>query len=506
MQIRKLEPWGAVTILLIYMFVKAYESVSFSSGALLHKYGQAAIRYHLVFDYYKYYLIPQLTIVVAVAAILFALNFRFIPRQLGKKNYFAVGAALIIGFISVFLVLFICNTWIRFHLYALYDTKKGADTQILKESFGQALLIFLLFIAYYLCKMLASWLYKEVLKNKPVYKKIAAEVIATGWSWIMLLSISFIFREYIFRWIPAFVLLLLPFYITLFFLWVYIFLPAFAVHGQKRKLLWSSLLVIIVFGIPLFVLFVEFSGAARNEGVFFSVVFFMTGLLLVTWLLARYHFYQQTEKGKEIQSLKKTVSQKSADIRFLRSQINPHFLFNALNTIYGTALQENADRTAEGVQKLGDMMRFMLQENQEEKIPLDKEINYLTNYIDLQRLRTLTSPDIAIDLTIKDKDCRHYIAPMLLIPFVENAFKHGISLKEKSWIKINISCDTENLYFDVYNSVHLKKEDDPEKDRSGIGLENVKQRLSLLYPGQHELHIRSTNTEYFIHLTIQLSH
>jgi LytS/YehU family sensor histidine kinase len=93
---------------------------------------------------------------------------------------------------------------------------------------------------------------------------------------------------------------------------------------------------------------------------------------------------------------------------------------------------------------------------------------------------------------------------MLLIPFVENAFKHGISLKEKSWIKINISCDTENLYFDVYNSVHLKKEDDPEKDRSGIGLENVKQRLSLLYPGQHELHIRSTNPEYFVHLTIQL--
>ena len=111
----------------------------------------------------------------------------------------------------------------------------------------------------------------------------------------------------------------------------------------------------------------------------------------MTWLLARFHFNQQKEKGKEIQSLKRAVSQKSADINFLRSQINPHFLFNALNTIYGTALQEKADRTAEGVQKLGDMMRFMLQENQEEKIPLDKEINYLTNYIDLQRLPQ-TSP------------------------------------------------------------------------------------------------------------------
>lgn len=504
MQIKKLEPWGAVTLLLIYMFVKAYESVSFSSDALLHKYGQAAIRYHLVFDYYKYYLIPQLAIVVVIAAILFALNFKIIPHQLEKKNYLAVAGSLFTSFVVVFLAAFICNTWLRYSLYAVYATKKGADMQVMKESFGQTLLIFLLFIAYYLCKMLAVWLHNEVLKNKPAYKKLFTEVIATGWSWIMLLGFSFVFREYIFRWVPSFVLVLLPFYITLFFLWAYFFLPRFAVHAKRRKLLFPSLLIIIVFGLPLFVLFVELSGAARNEGVFFSVVFFILGLLIVTWFLARFHFDQQREKLKEIQFLKKTVSQKSADIDFLRSQINPHFLFNALNTIYGTALQENADRTAEGVQKLGDMMRFMLQENQEEKIPLDKEINYLTNYIDLQRLRTLTSPDIAIDLTIKDKDCRHYIAPMLLIPFVENAFKHGISLKEKSWIKINISCDTENLYFDVYNSVHLKKEDDPEKDRSGIGLENVKQRLSLLYPGQHELHIRSTNTEYFVHLTIQL--
>ena len=505
MQLKKLEPWGVVILLLVYMFVKALESVSLSADALLHRYGQAAIRYHLSFDYYKYYLIPQLTIVVVTAIILFILNFRIIAGLLRKRSYFSIAAALVIGFLSVFFVLFVCNTWLRFQLYALYDTKRGANMQLMKESFGQTLLIFLLFIAYYLCKMLVVWLYKEVLKDKPVYKKIAREVIVTGWIWIMLLGFSFVFREYIFRWIPAFVLLLLPFYIALFFLWVYFFLPAFAVHAKKRKLLLSSLLVIIVFGIPLFAIFVGVSGAGRNEGVFFSVLFFMAGLLLMTWLLARFHFNQQKEKGKEIQSLKRTVSQKSADIHFLRSQINPHFLFNALNTIYGTALQEKADRTAEGVQKLGDMMRFMLQENQEEKIPLDREINYLTNYIDLQRLRTQTSPDIAIELTVKDKDCRHYIAPMLLIPFVENAFKHGISLREKSWVKINISCDTENLYFDVYNSVHLPKEDDPEKNSSGIGLENVKQRLSLLYPHQHELHIRSTNTEFFVHLTIRLS-
>ena len=178
-------------------------------------------------------------------------------------------------------------------------------------------------------------------------------------------------------------------------------------------------------------------------------------------------------------------------------------MFNALNTIYGTALQENAERTAEGVQKLGDMMRFMLHENQEDRISLQKEINYLTNYIELQKLRTQVSKDIDISFTVKQESCAHTIAPMLLIPFVENAFKHGISLRERSWIKINISCDTEHVYFDVYNSVHPRREDDPERDRPGIGLDNVKQRLSLLYPQQHELQIRSTATEYFIHLTIK---
>ena len=233
MQIRKLEPWGAVTILLIYMFVKAYESVSFSSDALLHKYGQAAIRHHLVFDYYKYYLIPQLIIVVVIVTVLFALNFKILPLQLKKKNYLAVAGSLFISFLVVFLAAFICNTWLRYPLYALYATKKGADMQVMKESFGQTLLVFLLFIAYYLCKMLAVWLYNEVLKNKPAYKKLFTEVITAGWSWIMLLSFSFVFREYIFRWVPAFILVLLPFFITLFFLWAYFFLPRFAVHAKK---------------------------------------------------------------------------------------------------------------------------------------------------------------------------------------------------------------------------------------------------------------------------------
>jgi LytS/YehU family sensor histidine kinase len=93
---------------------------------------------------------------------------------------------------------------------------------------------------------------------------------------------------------------------------------------------------------------------------------------------------------------------------------------------------------------------------------------------------------------------------MLLIPFVENAFKHGISLREPSHIKITLQTQGHKLYFDVHNSIHVKPDNDPEKDKSGIGLNNVKQRLELLYPHKHELIIRETGKEFFIHLTIDL--
>jgi LytS/YehU family sensor histidine kinase len=209
--------------------------------------------------------------------------------------------------------------------------------------------------------------------------------------------------------------------------------------------------------------------------------------------------------NEEIYSLKKELGQSNANFDFLRSQINPHFLFNALNTIYGTAIQEKAERTSESVERLGDMMRFMLEENMQETIALSREIDYLNNYINLQKLRTDPNPDIKIEAEIEQQVNYIKIAPMLLIPFVENAFKHGISFREPSYISITLEVRNNTLYFDVCNSKHTKQENDPEQLKSGIGLNNVKQRLQLLYPDKHELVVRETKKDYFIHLTIQLS-
>lgn len=206
----------------------------------------------------------------------------------------------------------------------------------------------------------------------------------------------------------------------------------------------------------------------------------------------------------KISTLTLQVDQGSANLSFLRSQINPHFLFNALNTLYGTAMVENADRTGEGIQKLGDMMRFMLHENNQEKIAVEREKEYLENYVDLQLLRIKEQPQIDISFSRAEEGCKGEIAPMLLIPFVENAFKHGISFQKKSWVKISLRCLAGSVHLDVNNSIHRTLENDPEKKASGIGLENVRQRLQLLYPNKHELVIRENELEYFIHLSINL--
>jgi hypothetical protein len=214
--------------------------------------------------------------------------------------------------------------------------------------------------------------------------------------------------------------------------------------------------------------------------------------------------YLRQTFAKEKQVLQTQITQTSAELRALRMQINPHFLFNALNTLYAAALRENAEKTSDGIQKLGDMMRFMLHENHQDRIPLSKETEYLYNYIDIQRMRIDESHPIEIRVNIQEPSQEIYIAPMLLNPFVENAFKHGISFRQPSWIYITLTMDDTHLYFKVHNSLHPKPEHNPEENKPGIGLDNVRKRLELLYPDRHTLSIQQSGQDYFASLVLQL--
>lgn len=220
-----------------------------------------------------------------------------------------------------------------------------------------------------------------------------------------------------------------------------------------------------------------------------------SGLGLVTAIIRWVFFVEK-------QQLQTQVLQKTAELSTLRSQVNPHFLFNALNTLYAVAMKEKSETTADGIQKLGDMMRFMLHENNQDRIPLSKEIEYLHNFLDLQRMRLDESHDIEIRVNIQEPEREVYLAPMLLNPFVENAFKHGISFRKPSWVYITLTQDATKLYFKVHNSTHLKSTQDPEKDQSGIGLENVRKRLELLYPNRHTLDIQATDHDFFVSLIL----
>lgn len=191
-----------------------------------------------------------------------------------------------------------------------------------------------------------------------------------------------------------------------------------------------------------------------------------------------------------------------SELSNLKSQINPHFLFNSLNSLYGLALEESSPKTSTGIQKLSEMMRFMLRENVEDSIEVSKEIEYIENYIELQKLRVEGNDKVRLEYDI-DKACEGKITPMLIIPFIENAFKHGVSAHLESWIDIRLKCEKDSIHLNVKNSNHRKTKSTEEE--SGIGLENVRQRLAMLYPNKHLFQIFDNDESFEINLKIELN-
>ena len=186
-----------------------------------------------------------------------------------------------------------------------------------------------------------------------------------------------------------------------------------------------------------------------------------------------------------------------AELAFLKSQINPHFLFNSLNNIYSLAYQ-NSGKTPEAILKLSEIMRYMLYESNENKVALSDEIRYLKNYIELQKLRfkDMTYIKFGINGNVQDQT----ITPLVLISFVENAFKHGLATDEENPISIILNVEPDKLFFQITN----KKSSQNKDDTGGIGLQNVKRRLDLIYKDQYRLHIDDINDMYNCELYLNL--
>jgi len=187
----------------------------------------------------------------------------------------------------------------------------------------------------------------------------------------------------------------------------------------------------------------------------------------------------------------------TAELAFLKSQINPHFLFNSLNSIYSLAYQKS-DTTPEAILKLSEIMRYMLYESNDNKVDLAKELQYLQNYIDLQKIRF--GNKAFVEFKITGEVGNQKIVPLLLIAFIENAFKHGVASDPSAPIRLFINLDGANLYFYTENKKHMNNRD----LEGGIGLQNVKRRLDLLYPGKYKLDIQDKPDAYICELSLVL--
>ena len=228
----------------------------------------------------------------------------------------------------------------------------------------------------------------------------------------------------------------------------------------------------------------------------------LLAFLVIEGIAIAYFFLREWAKSELIQT-RLQANQLSTEIKFLKSQINPHFMFNTLNNLFSMAQAKGNDELADGISKLSGMMRYMLYDSNEESVLLSKEITYLQECITLNKLRYADS-EVIVTFEYAGEITNVRIAPMLFIPFVENAFKHGVAIGERAEIQIAINASAKKLNFSCVNTDYsgIKK---MEMKISGIGLENVSRRLELVYPGKHRLTISKEDLKFKVNLEIDFS-
>jgi two-component system LytT family sensor kinase len=186
------------------------------------------------------------------------------------------------------------------------------------------------------------------------------------------------------------------------------------------------------------------------------------------------------------------------ELSFLKTQINPHFFFNTLNNIYSLAIT-GSDKTASAILKLSAIMRYILTETKYDWVPIQSEIDFLNDYIELQKVRL--TDNVALNVNIIGNITNQKVAPLLFIPFVENAFKYGVSTVENSFIHINLNIKENSIVFSVENSIAANA-GNTLTETTGIGIKNVERRLALLYPDMHKLTIEKEKNTFRVTLTL----
>jgi sensor histidine kinase YesM len=294
-------------------------------------------------------------------------------------------------------------------------------------------------------------------------------------------------------------LLNLPFRMLPVYLVFYWLFPQFLLRRRYFLFFLISLLIIIIFAsVQSGVMYLKYADESEEP---WSWVWILSNIILTIYILSLalalklLRFWYQRETY--IQEL--SNARMEAELKFLKAQIHPHFLFNTLNNLYTLTLRKS-DHAPEVVEKLSDLLRYMSYDANHRSVSLKNEIEYLRNYIALEKIRYGEKLEIAFTLSGRTEGLE--IAPLILIPFVENSFKHGVSGRLTAcWITIHLSVQEKGLTFKVENSLPSSQED-VMGYKEGIGLKNVKRRLDLIYPDRYDLKVTQSAESHLVVLRI----
>ncbi len=273
----------------------------------------------------------------------------------------------------------------------------------------------------------------------------------------------------------------------------------FGLYSVYTLVLSAFALVLSIFYGLVFILNMDYSGMApvSRSLLFMMVVVYLVVLLVSAFKLLKQN-YSSAAENKELENkiLETQLKLKEQELHYLKMQVHPHFLFNTLNTLYGHALQKS-DETPDMILKLSNLLDYLLYQVDKPRVSLSSEIEHIKDYIALEKMRFRNSLIVELDLPSNTSDIS--IAPMLLIPFVENSFKHGELINGKLYIYIILKVDNEKLWFTINNSVKSSQISDRQ---NGIGLKNLKKRLELLYRNKHSFSIERKENSFEARLSL----
>lgn len=281
---------------------------------------------------------------------------------------------------------------------------------------------------------------------------------------------------------------------------IYILIEKYFLTGKKREFIIIGTTALISFAVVrrilnYYLIFKHFFAEKCNLPLFFVPKIFAEGFGIAMLSAMGVMFYFINKWSEERENNQQLLNEKlAAEMELLKSQVQPHFIFNTLNNIYALSIT-NSSLTSEMIYRLSGLLSYMMYDSKKDFIPIEKEIEYINHYVKLQKLRLSHQLDFAINVYNRIEGIM--IPPLMILPFVENCFKHGIG-RDASWISIDFSSNEKELIIKIENSLSKENEMPQKNDNSGIGIQNIKNRLNIIYPDNHSLKMIKGENSYLV--------